>query len=377
MTQYYIRTDGSDSNTGTSNTAGGAWLTLQKAANVMVGGDTVNVASGTYIGSITQSTNATLANPITFKSTTKWGAILKPSGAGTNNFFSVSGRGVVIDGFEIDCTGATSTRIGVRMSGGDGTIKNCDVHHVQEGTLLCDSQGAAAIHLNQSTSAANNNYECLNNRVRDNGGGCSFFQGIYHLSSGKIQNNLCYNNSWAIHCFHDDHDIIISNNTVFANTSGGIVYGGCLEATTGTCPTSGMRVYNNIIYSNNKGISGPIAAEDVDNIVKYNCVFGNTTQFDLASPSNSTRSNEVLANPQFVNYVSDGSGNYHLAATSPCRGAGLITYAPLDDIDGIVRGSTIDMGCYAYAAGGGGGGGGDGIAGSPKNWRRHHLRGYR
>jgi hypothetical protein len=54
-TSYYVRTDGSDSNDGTANTAGGAWLTLQHAYdwiadNLDFGGYevTLNVADGTY-----------------------------------------------------------------------------------------------------------------------------------------------------------------------------------------------------------------------------------------------------------------------------------------------------------------------------------------
>lgn len=51
---YYVRTNGSDSNTGLANTAGGAFLTLQKAINEAYSLDlngyrvTINVADGTY-----------------------------------------------------------------------------------------------------------------------------------------------------------------------------------------------------------------------------------------------------------------------------------------------------------------------------------------
>jgi hypothetical protein len=51
---YYVRTDGSNSNTGLANTAGGAFLTVQQAINTIAGLDintravNINVADGTY-----------------------------------------------------------------------------------------------------------------------------------------------------------------------------------------------------------------------------------------------------------------------------------------------------------------------------------------
>jgi hypothetical protein len=54
---YYVRTDGSDSNTGLANTAGGAFLTIQKAINTVEALDfgftstaqvTIQIANGTY-----------------------------------------------------------------------------------------------------------------------------------------------------------------------------------------------------------------------------------------------------------------------------------------------------------------------------------------
>jgi hypothetical protein len=55
---YYVRTDGSNSNTGLANTSGAAFLTLQKAADVVGALDlngftaTVHVADGTYTGGV-------------------------------------------------------------------------------------------------------------------------------------------------------------------------------------------------------------------------------------------------------------------------------------------------------------------------------------
>lgn len=57
---YYVRTDGSDSNNGLANTSGGAFLTIQKAVNVVSGtidmADqqvTIQIGDGTYTASVT------------------------------------------------------------------------------------------------------------------------------------------------------------------------------------------------------------------------------------------------------------------------------------------------------------------------------------
>lgn len=56
---YYVRTDGSDSNSGLANTSGGAFLTIQKAVDVSTSLDantqqvTVQIADGTYTGTVT------------------------------------------------------------------------------------------------------------------------------------------------------------------------------------------------------------------------------------------------------------------------------------------------------------------------------------
>ena len=60
MATYYIRTDGSDTNSGTASGSGSAWKTIGKALSTgssVVGGDTVYIAPGTYREAVTVGIN--------------------------------------------------------------------------------------------------------------------------------------------------------------------------------------------------------------------------------------------------------------------------------------------------------------------------------
>jgi len=83
---YYVRADGNDSNTGLANTSGGAFLTIQKAIDVVTALDcstyniTIQVADGTYV-----------ANTITLKNIIGSGSVTIQGNSGTP-------ANVVIDG---------------------------------------------------------------------------------------------------------------------------------------------------------------------------------------------------------------------------------------------------------------------------------------
>jgi hypothetical protein len=79
-----------------------------------------------------------------------------------------------------------------------------------------------------------------------------------------------------------------------------------------------------------------------------NLVFANASGIEL---QNGLKAQGMLTvNPDLVNYKSDGSGNYHLKAGSPCIDAGVRTDAPSTDFAGISRllGGAYDIGPYTY-----------------------------
>jgi len=93
---YYVRTDGSDSNTGLVDNAGGAFLTIQKAINVVfgtldLGGNnvTIQVRNGTYAGA------AQLSSQVGAGTVFLTGDTTTPS----NVVISTSGTCILVAGF--------------------------------------------------------------------------------------------------------------------------------------------------------------------------------------------------------------------------------------------------------------------------------------
>lgn len=115
---YYVRTDGNDSNDGSANDSGHAWLTIQKAATTMVAGDTVNVAAGTYAEHVTTAANGAAGSPIVFDAT---GEVICRG-------FTINHTHITVDGFTVadyspDAVGSGSIAVGT--DGDFSIVRNC------------------------------------------------------------------------------------------------------------------------------------------------------------------------------------------------------------------------------------------------------------
>lgn len=295
---YYVRTDGNDSNTGTANTSGGAWLTVSKAASTLVAGDTVVIADGRYTGNVTETTSG-----VTYTGTTN---------AWIDGQFTLSGADyVTIDSLRIGVTnhvynggyghieldgGACSNNIlnclfdGGALGGGASvaghgsavywyngannynTVSNCVVRRVNytKGIFRTHGTGALLVSNNVATT-----YDCdflylfgTNVTVRGNDVSgnvivdpdaqhSDFFQ-TFGDNAGDvcinavIEKNFMHDSQVQI-CFmstdvattNELHDIMIRNN-VFANVTSFVGVG-----------VMNTKLYNNVFYKvNTDGLGG-------------------------------------------------------------------------------------------------------------------------
>lgn len=139
---YYVRPDGSNSNDGLSNTAGGAFLTIQKAADVVAGLDispgfvvTVQVAAGTY-NEVVIIRNSAGAGGVVFD-----GDTTTPSNVNVTRFqIQARVRPVTIRGFRL-----TGTNGIIMLESGGSVVVNA----------LTFATGVAFFGINGSTINAN------------------------------------------------------------------------------------------------------------------------------------------------------------------------------------------------------------------------------
>ncbi|WP_312553211.1 choice-of-anchor Q domain-containing protein [Massilia sp.] len=341
----YVSPTGSDSNPGTQARP---LKTIARADALARAGYVIHVAPGTYkvaapsTGSagIRTVKSGTATARIKFVSDVKWGAKIVFSGTGMA--WNSKGAYVDIEGFDISGTG----RIGILAEGGKERITKNFVHDLTV-SGGCNGGGGAAIDawgpgggaVIDSNVVRNIGYKWVAGQT------CNTVQGIYVTN----QNNTISNNiisgvaSVGINSWHGATASTIVNNTVFGSKMGIVIGHGDSGAT--SAGTSNNYVANNIVYRNAYGIT-EMGKVGTNNRYPNNLVFDTGRAWLVKGSVSGT----VSANPQFVNYQVNGTGDYRLKNTSPAINKGTATRAPKVDIAGVARprGGAYDIGAYEY-----------------------------
>lgn len=350
MSDLYVSPFGSDTNDGTQDSP---FKTILGASAAAKPGTTIHVAPGTYEGGFETTASGTASDPIRYVSDTKWGAKIVPAANSTMDVaWQNTGDYVTIDGFEIDGSNiqdGTPWMFGLFTKGSHSVITNNNVHDIaRHDAAIRDGNGGSGI--GGDGYNGDTDISVLNNVVHDIGpanGNNDLIHGIYLTTNGDIKNNLVYQvDSVGIHLWHDASNVNIVNNTVFANGSGILVGAG--DFVNSRSPNDNTVVANNIVYDNRGSGISEQGLTGTNNTYHNNLVFQNGTDWRLQNGVKHT--DTISADPQFVNYQPDGSGDYRLSASSPAIDAGTVDKAPEGDLDGTVRtqGSGSDIGAYEF-----------------------------
>ena len=228
---YYVRTDGSNSNTGLANTSGGAFLTIQKAIDVASYtldmnsyAVTIQVGDGTYTAGFTTR------------------PLIGASG------ITVQGNSGTPANVLISTTSASGASSGV--SGVSLTVKDMKIMTTTAGNSVQSSNGGVVNYSNIDFGA------CAGNHVHATGGGRISCVGNYAISGGAASHFFA-NGYGYIQCAN--RTITLSGTPAFSayfagcNTPGGIECFGCTFSGTGATGTRYSFSANGVGYTGGGG----------------------------------------------------------------------------------------------------------------------------
>ena len=379
---YYVSPNGNDTNSGSISAP---FRTIQRAADLVRVGDTVNIRAGTYGNFKLRNKNGTASAWIVFKPYLSETVTIDPY---TNNYanaeqdINIGGssyieiKGLNLTNTDPNCDSENYTNYSQVVSN-DGikidTYSSISSHHIRiyENTIY--HTGGEGI---LSTSSSHD-VEIVGNTIRDIGlskrGYGMYIQGSKYV----IRDNVIYHAyGYGLHVYSDSEvpsEITIERNRIHKNghTDYGKGYSspnwppegelrgdGVLVWATGSTIRnnliygnlgdgisvrySGNAIYNNTIYKNGgRGISiGNTGGIIIRNNIAY--LNGSSNNYN-----GNTQSNNLTTDPKFVNAA---AGDFNLVAGSSAIDAGYPTSSILDDYAGRYRpqGMGYDIGAYEY-----------------------------
>jgi hypothetical protein len=183
---YYVRTDGNDSNDGLSNTSGGAFLTIQKAVEILtkldLNGFEAKIKINTNI-----TTNASIVLPkivggvplIEGDITTPSNCTITGTGSANGALFYVTGEWS-INGVKIVTTGAAMR--GMQVVGGKLKINNINIGTTTSHGIVCELNGLIDGVSSTITRSGDNNSSTI---IALLGGVVNFLYATLNMTSGS------------------------------------------------------------------------------------------------------------------------------------------------------------------------------------------------
>ena len=343
---HHVDPSGNDANPGT---AAQPFQTIQHAADIVNPGDGVLVGNGVYTAGgtnvVTISRSGTAANRIVFRAANRWQAVIDGQNNASTTGIAIPGGFVWVEGFEVRNTG----RYGIDTDvGHDQVVIGNHVHDIGR---ACTSGTGGIVGIDAYASGL----VIAGNLIHDVGrfgpgeNGCTqpnlnwqnHDHGIYNGigTSVVIVNNVFYNltHGWGIQRYDGQnavvHGLYILNNTfVGANPNRDAQ----IIIATGT---DHLVIANNIFYQ------PATAGVWFDGAGSGATLTGNvaTGGLEIGGSGLVTSGNLQNTDPQFV---SAGTQDFHLMGGSPARGAGMATWCPPTDYDGVARSGACSAGAF-------------------------------
>jgi parallel beta-helix repeat protein len=306
---------------------------IQDAIDVAFDGDAVLVWPGVYQERVDFSGKAiTVTSVDPLNASTVAATVIDGRRGVAVNFVEGEVADSVLQGFTIrnsdpgvSCSSSSPTIVNNVLTGnGDGICCHSSSPIITGNTIVGNDCGIWCLH---SASPKITRNIIAGNHTTGSGGGI-----VCHDSSPRIANNTITGNSadlygGGIYCYWSSPTIV--NCTIADNMAGVSGDAICVY------PYSSATVRNTIIWNHDCPGCGLIALYDTSSITISYSVACTDTGEPWPGPGN------ICADPQFVDAA---NGDYHLAATSPCLGAGDPEDAPGEDVDGDPRSGRIDIG---------------------------------
>jgi hypothetical protein len=364
---YYVSTDGNDSNSGKSDAP---FKTIQKAAEVVIPGDTVIIKDGIYSSSVDNMVNinrsGTEDKNITFKAEHKWGAVL--DGGNLSGYALNIGPNVSYIRF-VDLEIKNFLWMGVFCNNGTNlsnyiTIKGCKIHDIGR-VFDTGDYGRCAIYF----SKGNHHWTIRQNMIynigrtnttdnfRMNKDHAVYIGTSASVSDASHDNVITYNVMYSISGntlnIGSYNDMIANNVSAWPNMN--LAGGGCFLVTEGAGGYN-LTIANNIVYGLDPNFSYAIKSwtgysgwSVKNNIIVNGTMWANPGegQSAMAGNNHGLKDCEYSAiDPLFAS--SDKSNpDFRLKSSSPAINSGIGLGLKYDIMDKPLN-ETPDIGAYEY-----------------------------